>query len=301
MQHHHLLSDRTPESDLQVGPRSPSETLAQADLDAQIEDYLDSVVARLVPSVPYDERRTRRESMRARIRQTIAAHIELGSTREESIVLALAQIQREESIPSSAVRAVSHSRTHERSAQTATVIALGFFGLFYLLDQTRVSGHLWNHWFGPLYAADGTTVLKNQAVTNFYRFELIVLPLICGLSTGLLSRARSVRGTLNALAILALPAILWGGLAYGLSYADLLWANQWPEWVKNCFPNPVPAVSGIAFWSALGALSAGAGGWLRRGLPRARTVARSLRNRRRRDRPQALRGIQNRYDAVSAS
>jgi hypothetical protein len=128
-----------------------------------------------------------------------------------------------------------------------------------------------------LYSEDGSVLRDTATVAAFYRFELLVLPIICGLAVGLLAKARPVRGSLNALALLAIPAIAWGGVAYALSYADLFGANQWPEWTKMLFPNPLPAVAGVAFWAGLGSLSAVAGGWLRRRMPHAMRDARNLR------------------------
>jgi hypothetical protein len=240
--------------------------------DPHIEDFLDRVFARLVAVMPFEERQARRDAMRAQILETIAAHEELGSSRGDAVALALAQVQREQAVAQQAVRPVLQTRQEQVSARSATLWGLGFFGLFYLLDQTRASGHLWNQFVAKLYDNDGT-ILHEASVANFYRFELLVLPLICGLAVGLFAKARPVRGTLNALALLAIPAIAWGGIMYGLSYADMFGVNQWPDWVKWIFPNPIPAVSGIAFWAALGSLSAATGGWLRRRLPH---VVRSL-------------------------
>jgi hypothetical protein len=169
----------------------------------------------------------------------------------------------------------------ETSARPATAIAAGFFGLFYLLDQTRIAGHLWNGLVGKLYGENGEVLQNAAAVTHFYRFELLVLPLICGLAVGLLAKSRPVRGSLNALMLLAIPAIAWGGLGWGLSLAGVL-PNPSPDWFRFIFPNPIPAVCGIGAWAVLGALSAGAGGWLRRRLPRAAKAVRTLGTRGRR-------------------
>jgi hypothetical protein len=235
--------------------------------DPHIEDFLDRVFARLVAVMPFEERQARRDAMRAQIAETIAAHEELGSTHEDAVALALAQIQREQAVTQQAVRPVLETRSQQPSARSATLWGLGFYGLFYVLDQTRASGHIWSWLIAKLYDHGGS-ILNAPSVANFYRFELLVLPVVCGLAVGLISKARPVRGSLNALALLAIPAIAWGGVAYGLMYADLFNISQWPEWCKAIFPNPLPAVAGIAFWAALGSLSAATGGWLRRTLPR---------------------------------
>ena len=244
--------------------------VSEAPRDAHIEDFLDRVFARLVAVLPYEERLARRDAMRAQIEQSIAAHIELGCARHEAIALTLAQIQREQAVASQAVQ--QHVQTpaakRQYSDRPATITALGIFGLFYLLDQTRAAWYLW---------------LKSggQYTSSFYRFELLVLPIICGLAVGLLAKHRPARGTLNALMLLAIPAIAWGGFGWGLSYAGLL-PNDAPEWLKFIFPNPIPAVCGIGAWAVLGGLSAGAGGWLRGKLPRAKNAARAMGRRGRR-------------------
>jgi len=278
MQHEHSPDEQVSRQTPLYTSIDSAQPAANRQHDPRIEDFLDRVFARLVPVMPREEREARREAMRTRIHQSAAAHMELGSTENEALELTLAQVQRENAVAGLAVHQVLRTQTRQASARTATIIALGFFGVFYLLDQTRAAGHLWNHWFGPLYGDDGVNVLRNQAVANFYRFELIVLPIISGLATGLLSRVRPVRGTVNALALLALPAIVLGGIDYGLDFAGL-WDNAWPMWIKNSFPNPIPAVSGIGFWLILGSLSACVGGWIRRRLPRAANTFRALRKR----------------------
>ena len=245
--------------------------VSEAPRDAHIEDFLDRVFARLVAVLPYEERLARRDAMRAQIEQSIAAHMELGSARHEALSLTLAQVQREQAVASQAVQQHVHSPVAKRqySDRPATITALGIFGLFYLLDQTRAAWYLW---------------LKSGAeysTNSFYRFELLVLPLLCGLAVGLLAKHRPARGTLNALLLMAIPAIAWGGFGWGLTYAGLL-PNDLPEWLKYVFPNPIPAVCGIGAWAVLGGLSAGAGGWLRGKLPRAQNAARAMGRRGRR-------------------
>ena len=202
--------------------------------DAQIEDFLDRVFARLVAILPYEERLARREAMRAQIEQSITAHIELGSTPQEALALTLAQTRREQAVASQAVQRSSKLEIRAQpSARPATIAALSFFGLFYLLDQTQIAGHLWNLRFHDMFIDGGGVNQKSAAVAGFYRFELLVLPVLCGLAVGLLSKHRPVRGVLNALALLSIPAIAWGGVAYGLYFAGLI---SLPQWMKFVFP-----------------------------------------------------------------
>jgi hypothetical protein len=274
MLHHHEESQ--PENELRTRQTRSLETPAEiAPLhDPQIEDFLDRVFARLVVMMPYEERQARRAAMREQVLQYAAANVELGVGQNEAVALALAQVQREQAVATQAIRPIHTLQSQTVSARAATGIALGFFGLFYLLDQTTAAGHLWHHFISPLYAADGSILRNTPAVTGFYRFELFVLPILCGLCTGLLARNRPVRGTLNALAILAVPAIAWAGAALGLQYANVI--GNGDDWTRFVFPNPIPAVCGIGFWALLGSLSAGAGGLLRRRLVKARVTARSL-------------------------
>ncbi len=280
MLHHHTPAEH--EAD-RIAP-SPSLAVAETRRDAHVEDFLDRVFAHLVAVLPYEERVARRDAMRAQIEQSVAAHMELGSARHESLALTLAQVQREQAVASQSGQIAGQAqqtRTRPQpSDRQSTAIALGFFGLFYLLDQTRVAGHLWHRWFGGVYDVAGDILPNSASVVSFYQFELLVLPLICGLAIGLLAKNRPAHGALNALALLSIPAIVWGGLSYGLHFAGLL--SSTPHWLPYIFPNPIPAVSGIGAWAVLGALSAGAGGWLRRRIPWAGNAARALGTRGRR-------------------
>ena len=264
------------DTELSYVPSANLETEPQTALDPRVEDFLDRVFARLVAVLPYEERIARRDAMRGEIEQSVAAHVELGSSRDEALALSFAQIQRESAVAAHAVEQVHLIRTHQQySDKPATRIALGAFGLFYMLDQTRIAGRLWNLCFGGLYGTDGEVLRDSAAVAHFYRFELLVLPVLCGLAVGLLAKHRPARGTLNALALLAVPAIAGAGILYGLGYAHLVpFQDTWPEWLGRLVPNPIPAVCGIGCWAGLGALGATAGGWLRRRMPATAAVAR---------------------------
>src|SRR5690349_3866894 len=72
-------------------------------LEARVEDFLDRAFARLIPVMGYEERCERRAALRERIDEAIAAHEELGSTREEALALALAQVQGELPVAGQAV------------------------------------------------------------------------------------------------------------------------------------------------------------------------------------------------------
>lgn len=254
-----------------------ADTGLDARSSAHIEDFLDRVFARVVSVVPYEEHCSRREAMRARIEQYCQAHLELGSSYSEAVVLALSQIEREQAVAAHARTQVQLTRTAPPSARTSTLIALGFVGFFYVLDQSQTAGHLWDHWIARLY---DNSAAAGGAVSSFYRFELLALPLICGLATGLLSRARPVRGFLNALTLLAIPTIVWAGIPYGLMYAGIgLDGPGWLHWLQYVFPNPKPAVAAVGCWAILGCLAAGTGGWIRRRISVAPKAIKRIRSR----------------------
>jgi len=275
MLHSHNSSDQEAEAELQTTyVPEPEQTMDQK-LDPQIENFLDRIFEPSWARTPYEERTALRGDLRRRIEAAAAANMEMGYIRSEALVLSMDQIRREEAISERTGRQTVQTRSRAlASAKPATITALGFFGLFYLLDQTRAAGHLWETLgFGALYQG-GKVLQHSTTVEAFYRFELFVLPMICGLAVGLLARHRPIRGTLNALALMAIPAIVWGGLMYGLGFSGIL--PQPPDWMRFVFPNPIPAVCGIGAWAALGTLAAGGGGWLRRRLPQVGIALRRL-------------------------
>lgn len=192
------------------------------------------------------------EEQSGRLDALAAAYRELGSTPEEAMAEAAAHLRRSQ----------GETWTHrvERkvacrpfaSALPATLMALGLFGCFYLADVTHVAGR----WWEAHYADRDSDVI-------FYRLEALLVPMLAGLTVGLLARAKAARGTFYALAILAISAIWIPAIFFALQVTNIGFFGEgfysrWP------FLNPQPGLVGLAFWPALGCLGAAVGGWLRR-------------------------------------
>lgn len=226
-----------------------------AALEARIEDYLDHVCAPLVGVAPYAMRQEMRAEMRTHLDSLIAAHCELGSASEEAVTAALRQFGDAGAVARNWTRECARSATETtapQSARPATLAALGLFGLPYLADATHIAWSAWSK-----FSADEAA---------FYRFELVAVPLLAGLLTGLLARHRAARGTLNALALLAIPAMVIPGFLLSLVYAGLVDKFPFEQWI----PNPIPATVGLTYWVSLGCAGAKAGNWLRQRTARLR-------------------------------
>lgn len=223
-------------------------------LRAQIEDYLDRRFAPLVDSVAYEARQKQRAELRDHLYAAIRAHMELGSPPEEAVSAAL----RHTGGLGTTVHTVSRRQTRrEPSARWATLLATILFGLPWLADNTRFAARLWDAWVRPFDSQVEAISKANEA--PFYRFELFIVPLVAGLLVGLLARHRSVRGVLNGLALLTIPAILLPGFVDGLIFVGFLSQEAHLGWL----PSPVPAVIGLTYWVAMGCAGAGIGSRLR--------------------------------------
>jgi len=153
----------------------------------------------------------------------------------------------------------SNSLTKPPSARAATVVAFGLFGLPYLVDVTTWAGNYW--------------ATHSDNTITYYRFFLFAVPLLAGLATGLVARYRPVRGVLNAIGLLSIPAILLPGLLMGLSYANLIDKSAQLPWV----PNPAPGLCGLVPWALLGCLGAMVGSELKKSaVKRTTRLRRSL-------------------------
>lgn len=85
--------------------------------DAHIEDYLDHRLAPLVGTVSYEERQEMRADLRQEIDSIVAAHVELGSAREQAIALAL------RSLAPAATETVAQSANRVQTTRTATPVS----------------------------------------------------------------------------------------------------------------------------------------------------------------------------------
>jgi hypothetical protein len=239
--------------------------LAQTAHEARIETHLDSLCVPFLPAVPPAARHEVREAMRSKLEALIVAHQELGSDLGTATREAVRQLSTPTSVATGRSRRTRLSTwKHNASACVPTLLSLGLFSLFYVTYHTDFAWHLWSGLFKivddgmiTITHGDSTVMEQGAGLTAFYRFELFIVPLLVGLITGLLFRHRAVRGVLNAVLLLAIPALLLPGAFIGLGYAGLDNLPNWtyPQWL----PSPVPGLAGAAFWTILGYTGAQAG------------------------------------------
>jgi hypothetical protein len=252
-----------------VQAEQANETAFCATSNEEIEDYLDQIIAPLVRVMPRSKRTAIRAHVNAQLAASIAANRELGESHASAVRAAIRQSGDPELIsqrwvldthiqtdrqPQRQIFLQNNSLIKPPSARTATLIAFGLFGLPYLADVTTWAGKYW--------------ATHSDNTITYYRFFLFSVPLLAGLATGLVARHRPVRGVLNALGLLCIPAIVLPGLLVGLSYAHLIDQSlQFPL-------NPLPGLCGLAPWTLLGCLGAVIGSKLK---TRAGTLTTHLR------------------------
>jgi hypothetical protein len=237
--------------------------------EAQLEASLDHLCDSRVGAAPNVNRQEVRAHMRVELDALIAAHQELGSGWEEATSAALRNLRASYALSDNAQTQTAHlAHSRKYSARPATLLALGLFSTFYVADATKFAWNAWSHMFGDGAIiganADASTSQHNLSEIAFYRFELLVVPLLVGLATGLLVRHRAGRGIWNALALLAIPAILVPGFFLGLGYIGLPDNLPFLNWIPSGWiPSPFPAVAGVTFWVLLGSAGAYIGQSLR--------------------------------------
>ena len=180
--------DRPQNTNLSVETCSP---------DPQIEDYLDHVCAPLVGLVPYARRQELRAELRGHLEALVATHEELGSARTAAVVLALRQFGPPRCLSRQWAREWTHGAAPAgpQPAWPAMFVALGSFGLASLLALVMLA---------PLTVGIGS--YRNDGSVPVVALISILLPLLAGLTTGLLSPVRHALGTFYALAVLMLPS-----------------------------------------------------------------------------------------------
>lgn len=218
-----------------AGSNYPTETPAS---DPRVEDYLDHVCAPLVGRVPFAARATLRAELRAHLEALIGASEELGRGRDEAVRLALGQFGDPHALGQEWLRGWRHGESAGplRSAQPATIVALGCFGL-----ATSVAVAL---------------VVASATMTSHLSFLnpmwpvlfVLVMPFLAGLATGLLAPGRQALGAFYALALLILVTTLGASVL----------VNGWEF-------NDLPAIGIVqsVCWIPIGCASAAFGGWLR--------------------------------------
>lgn len=208
---------------------------------AHIEDFLDHHFAPLIGAISYEERQQQRLEMQQQILSLVAAHMELGSGREEAIALALGSL----TPPATATVKVAQRTRALRTpvAQTTTGVdslkpALISFGASSLAAL--------------LLAATTRNAVGND-VTALMGLVLFVFPFLAGASLG----ARSTRNPFKELVTAQL-----------ILYAPLTIAMYWIIGSSGGHPEPIllPALATLtytAIGSAVGSVGVQAGKWLK--------------------------------------
>jgi len=221
----------------------PSRPVVAPETDPRIEDYLDQIYVPLVGWVPYAARAELRAELQAHLESRVAAYQELGSSPDTAVREALAQSGDPQTVAREWMREWERILPRRKAppAWYSTLVALGCFAVatrlgFGLIAAAEASG-------GP----DGLLHVGQLGYPLFYAALAVLLPMLAGLTTGALLRARSAQAVLAALVMLIPWAI------YGLpSTGD-------PDVKSNLAGF---AVLQGAFWIPIGCVSAALGGWL---------------------------------------
>jgi hypothetical protein len=215
-------------------------SLPDSGSDPRIDDYLDHLYAPLVGRVPYDVRQQIRSELRTHLEALVAAGQEIGASPDQAIREALAQFGDPRRVAREWIRSWRRSAPPggAESARPATLVALGTFGV-----ATSLALAL----FATLMASAPVAPWAGLWVP----FLVCVVPLLAGLTTGILSPARHALGTFYALALLTTVTTL------GTSWLAALAADTpLSELIA------VGMMQGL-FWIPIGCASAAFGGWLR--------------------------------------
>jgi hypothetical protein len=205
--------------------------------DPRIEDYLDQVSAPLIGWVPYAARMELRAELQAHLESLVAAYQELGSNPDAAVREALAQSGDPQIVASDWVREWGRILRPRKAPSIwhSTRVALGSFGLATGLGLAFLTVATRRPYSGEVADALFTSLLA------------VVLPMLAGLMTGLLSPTRAARGTAYALALLIPPTTLalpW--LFEHTSYSQALLTG----WFQSCS------------WIPIGCGAASLGSWL---------------------------------------
>jgi hypothetical protein len=128
-------------------------------------------------------------------------------------------------------------RPHNKSAKVATAVACVAFGLPYVAFVSGNSVH------------SDTIAEPSLAAT---RLCLFAVPLLAGMITGLAAKHKPVRGVINTIAILSIPAIAIPGFALCLDVAEI--GHDLMPYAGNGM-----AFGAVVPWLLLGCLGAAVG------------------------------------------
>jgi hypothetical protein len=215
-------------------------------LEARIEDYLDHVCAPLVGVVPYSRRHELCAELRGHLEALVATHEELGSERDAAVVLALRQFGPPRHLSRQWAREWVHGTSPPgvQPVWLAMFIALGSFGLATLLAfalLVTVTS------FPQFFQANPSAALMFLAGAG------LLLPLVAGVTTGLLAPARHALGTFCALAVLILPS----------AAVAIASPAQPPDSTSVLAHGLTLALAQSMFWMPIGCAAAALGGSLR--------------------------------------
>ena len=179
--------------------------------EAHVEDYLDHFCVPLVGKVSYEERVKMREELRTQIESVIAAHVELGSTREEAIPLVLRQFSH---VP--AVEPAPHTvprQVHPQQVHRQTVEA------FHVAPPARPKGAFLS--FSLFGLATFLQILTASSLEHggsssglFALLMMAAYPLLAGLALGYRRPDRPLRTMARSFAWLALPTLAMSSIVF---------------------------------------------------------------------------------------
>ena len=161
--------------------------------EAHVEDYLDHFSAPLVGKVSYEERSKMREELRAQIESIVAAYVELGSSREQAIALALQQFSHVPSVTPERTMAcvsVEHAIETPKVKKSDRRLALKYFGVSTAASFVTFMSMGESPGAGPMMAV-----------------LLAGLPFLAGVGLGYRKQDRPLRSMLKTIGWLSLPML----------------------------------------------------------------------------------------------
>lgn len=223
---------------MQVSHRQGEEAVT-----AQVEDYLDHVLAPLVGRVPYDRRKQLRAELTDHLEALVEARTELGESREEATAAALRQFGDPTKIAGEWLGEWRpKSAFPPRSARLAAACFLPASALAWFIATVT----------GP-----------GQSPPSVF-FVLTVIPIFTGFVAGMLARSRPGAGTMFGVLGLALITGLLGMI-------EVFVFRRIEHQVT--MPLAILAAVEACIWAPIGAIAATAGGAVRR---RVLTVLRAV-------------------------
>jgi hypothetical protein len=212
------------------------------DRNARLDDYLDRVVAPLVDDVPLARRRELRAELGAHLDALVDAHLELGSTPEEALAAAIKQFGSPRQVGKYWLR----EWRRERKTPPDSALHTAAVGLLCFLPASLLA------WV----ANNAATTLGSNVVGGVLIFNTLLIPLVAGLITGMLTRTRHGYGAVLGCGA---AAMLCAIIAACQSLAGI--HDEGPG-----FPVVALAMAQLLFWLPIAAAAGALGGSLRQKL-----------------------------------